>query len=97
MRYCGYVASAVVKNVGIKNRNQQIYKSIVSQYGQIQRVKIYNHIKDYILEQYTITITLCQCTNKLYAKKYIIQYNLYCRFVNHIGQCAPKNLSPIIV
>lgn len=40
-----YVASLVVKNAHIKNRKQQIYRTIVSKYGQNRGLNIYNHIK----------------------------------------------------
>ena len=44
----GYVASAVVKNVGVKNGKQQVYRTIISKYGQNKGLNIYNHIKKYI-------------------------------------------------
>lgn len=44
----GYVASTVVKNVGVKNSKQQIYRTIISKYGQNKGLKIYNQIKKYI-------------------------------------------------
>lgn len=40
-----YVASVVTKNVGEKNKKQQIYRTIVSKYGQSKGLKIYNQIK----------------------------------------------------
>lgn len=40
-----YVASVVTKNVVEKNKKQQIYRTIVSKYGQSKGLKIYNHIK----------------------------------------------------
>lgn len=43
-----YVASVVTKNVGIKNGKQQIYRTIISKYGQSKGLKIYNHIKKHI-------------------------------------------------
>ena len=44
----GYVASAVVKNVGVKNSKQQIYRTVISKYGQSKGLNIYNHIKKHI-------------------------------------------------
>lgn len=44
----GFVASTVVKNVGVKNGKQQIYRSIISKYSQKQGLNIYNHIKKHI-------------------------------------------------
>lgn len=41
-------ASIVVKNLGIKNRKQQIYRSIISKYGRNEGLTIYNHIKKHI-------------------------------------------------
>ncbi len=43
-----YVASTVVKNVGEKNGKQQIYRAIISKYGQNKGLNIYNHIKKLI-------------------------------------------------
>ena len=43
-----YVASTVVKNVGEKNGKQQIYRAIISKYGQNRGLNIYNHIKKMI-------------------------------------------------
>lgn len=43
-----YVASVAVKNVGKKNRKQQIYSAIISKYGQKKGLNIYNHIKKHI-------------------------------------------------
>lgn len=43
-----YVASTVVKNVGEKNGKQQIYRAIISKYGQNKGLNIYNHIKKMI-------------------------------------------------
>ena len=40
-----YVASIVVKNVDAEKGNQQIYRSIISKYGQNRGLNIYNHIK----------------------------------------------------
>lgn len=40
-----YVSTTVEKNAEDKNRKQQIYRSIVSQYGQTKGLNIYNHIK----------------------------------------------------
>ena len=40
-----YVASTVVKNIGAKNYKQQIYRTIISKYGQGNGLNIYNHIK----------------------------------------------------
>lgn len=44
-----YVASLVVKNIGVKNRKQQIYRSIISKYGQGKGLSIYYVIKKHIL------------------------------------------------
>lgn len=44
----GYVASTVVKNVGVKNGKQQIYRTVTSKYGQSKGLNIYNHIKKHI-------------------------------------------------
>ena len=44
----GYVASTVVKNVGVKNGKQQIYRAVTSKYGQSKGLNIYNHIKKHI-------------------------------------------------
>lgn len=44
----GYVASTVVKNVGVKNGKQQIYRTIISKYSQNKGLYIYNHIRKYI-------------------------------------------------
>ena len=41
----GYVASVVVKNYGLKNEKQQIYRTIILKYGQGCGLNIYNHIK----------------------------------------------------
>ena len=43
-----YVASTVVKNLGIKNGKQQNYRIIISKYGQGKGLAIYNHIKKHI-------------------------------------------------
>lgn len=43
-----YVASTVVKNLGVKNGKQQIYRTIVSKYGQLKGREVYNHIKKHI-------------------------------------------------
>lgn len=43
-----YVTSTVVKNIGVKNGKQQIYRSIVSKYGQKKGLDVYNRIKKYI-------------------------------------------------
>lgn len=42
------VASIVVKNLGVKNSKQQVYKAILSKYGQGSGLNIYNHIKKHI-------------------------------------------------
>lgn len=42
------VASIVVKNVDVKNSKQQIYRTIISKYGQKKGLNIYNHIKKHI-------------------------------------------------
>lgn len=44
----GSVASLVVKNVGVKNGKQQIYRTIISKYGQSRGLDIYSHIKKHI-------------------------------------------------
>lgn len=44
----GHVASTVAKNTGIKNGKQQIYRNLVSKYGQTKGLDIYNHIKKHI-------------------------------------------------
>ncbi|MBR1507584.1 MAG: hypothetical protein IJ619_06250 [Eubacterium sp.] len=43
-----YVASTVVKNLGVKNGKQQTYRTIIAKYGQSKGLNIYNHIKKYI-------------------------------------------------
>ena len=43
-----YVASVVVKNIDVKNGKQQIYRTIISKYGQNRGLNIYNHIKKHI-------------------------------------------------
>ena len=43
-----YVASTVVKNLGMKNGKQQIYRTVIAKYGQKKGLTIYNHIKKYI-------------------------------------------------
>lgn len=43
-----YVASVVTNNTGIKNEKQQIYRTIISKYGQAKGLNIYNHIKKHI-------------------------------------------------
>lgn len=43
-----YVASVVTKNIGEKNAKQQIYRTIISKYGQNKGLNIYNHIKKHI-------------------------------------------------
>lgn len=43
-----YVASTVVKNLGVKNGKQQTYRTIISKYGQGKGLAIYNHIKKHI-------------------------------------------------
>ena len=40
-----YVSTTVEKNAEDKNRKQQIYRSIISKYGQTKGLNIYNHIK----------------------------------------------------
>lgn len=44
----GYVTSTVVKNIGVKNGKQLIYRAIISKYGQKKGLDIYNRIKKYI-------------------------------------------------
>ena len=43
-----YVASTVVKNMDVKNGKQQIYRTIISKYGQNKGLNIYHHIKNHI-------------------------------------------------
>ncbi|MBD5541520.1 MAG: hypothetical protein HDR00_10100 [Lachnospiraceae bacterium] len=43
-----YVVPVVVKNVQVKNGKQQIYRTIISKYGQSKGLNIYNHIKKHI-------------------------------------------------
>lgn len=43
-----YVASTVVKNLGLKNGKQQTYRTVIAKYGQNKGLNIYNHIKKYI-------------------------------------------------
>ena len=43
-----YVASVVVKNMGVKNNKQQIYRTIISKYKQEKGLNIYNQIKKHI-------------------------------------------------
>ena len=43
-----YVASTVVKNIERENGKHQIYKTIISKYGQDKGLNIYNHIKKHI-------------------------------------------------
>lgn len=43
-----HVASTVAKNTDIKNGKQQIYRTIISKYGQAEGLKIYNQIKKQI-------------------------------------------------
>lgn len=43
-----YVASVVVKNMGVKNSKQQIYRTIIAKYGQKKGLDIYNRIKKHI-------------------------------------------------
>ena len=40
-----HVSTTVAKNAEDKNRKQQIYRSIISKYGQTKGLNIYNHIK----------------------------------------------------
>lgn len=41
----GYVPSVVAKNIGVKNVKQQVYRAIISKYGQKQGLEIYSVIK----------------------------------------------------
>ena len=41
----GYTTSAVVKNLGVRNSKQQIYRAVISKFGQKQGLEIYNQIK----------------------------------------------------
>ena len=43
-----FVASTVVKNIDVKNGKQQIYRTIISKYGQNKGLNIYNHIKKHV-------------------------------------------------
>lgn len=43
-----FVASVVVRNIGVNNGKQQIYRTIISKYGQNKGLNIYNHIKKHI-------------------------------------------------
>lgn len=43
-----YVASTVVKHMGVKNGKQQIYRTIISKYGQNKGLAVYNQIKKHI-------------------------------------------------
>ena len=43
-----YVASTVVKNLGVKNGKRQIYRTIISQYGKTKGLAIYKHIKKHL-------------------------------------------------
>ena len=43
-----FVASTVVKSVGVKNRKNEVYRKIVLKYGQSKGLNIYNHIKKHI-------------------------------------------------
>lgn len=43
-----FVASTVVKSVGVKNRKNEVYRKIVLKYGQKKGLNIYNHIKKHI-------------------------------------------------
>lgn len=43
-----YVASTTVKNYGAKDAKQQIYRAIISKYGQKKGLAIYNQIKKHI-------------------------------------------------
>lgn len=43
-----YVASAVVKNLDVKNGKQRTYRTIISKYGQIKGLEIYGHIRQHI-------------------------------------------------
>ena len=43
-----YVASTVVKNTDVKNGKHQIYRTIISKYGQNKGLNIYNYIKKHI-------------------------------------------------
>ncbi len=43
-----FVAGTVVKNINVKNKKQQIYRAIISKYGQNKGLKVYNQIKKYI-------------------------------------------------
>lgn len=42
------VASVVTKNAGEKDGKQQIYRAIISKYGQNKGLNIYNHIKKHV-------------------------------------------------
>ena len=40
-----HIAAIVVKNINNKNRKQQIYRSIISKYGQEKGLEIYNQVR----------------------------------------------------
>jgi len=44
----GFTASIIVKNIDAKNSKQQIYRAIISKYGQEKGLQVYNHIKNEI-------------------------------------------------
>ena len=44
----GFVASTAVKNIGVKNKKQQIYRAVLSKFGQSRGLDIYNRIKKFI-------------------------------------------------
>lgn len=44
----GFVTSTVVQNIGEKNGKQQIYRNIISKFGQKKGLDIYNRIKKHI-------------------------------------------------
>ena len=44
----GFVASTAAKNIGVKNGKQQIYRAIISKFGQSKGLDIYNQIKKII-------------------------------------------------
>ncbi len=44
----GFVASAAVKNIAVKNGKQQLYRAVISKFGQSRGLDIYNRIKKLI-------------------------------------------------
>ncbi len=44
----GFVASTAIKNIDVKNGKQQIYRAVISKFGQGKGLDIYNHIRKLI-------------------------------------------------